>query len=121
MRHGALVKQSILVIVCAAFFFASVDAQSAWAAFFGGCIGVANVQLLRWRRAQVRTRRGLSAADSLKTFYGSALERFVLVAAVLAVGMGWLELEALPLLIGFAISQLAVLFLWNESGQTRAR
>ena len=41
------------------------------------------------------------------------------VAGLLAIGLGWLRLEALPLLIGFAISQLAVLLLWNESGKTR--
>lgn len=79
------------------------------------------MQLLRWRKSQVKTRRGLSARASLATFYVSALERFALVAVLLALGMGWMGLQPLALLIGFAVGQAAVLLLWSETDALRDR
>lgn len=114
MWRNALVKQVILVLICAALFYAAQGAEGAVAALYGGGVALANVQLLRWRKNQVRTRRGMTARASLATFFISALERFVLVAALLALGLGWMGLQPLALLIGFAVGQAAVLLLWSE-------
>jgi len=121
MWRNALVKQVILVLICAALFFAVQGAESALAALYGGGVALVNVQLLRWRKNQVRTRRGLSARASLATFFASALERFALVVALLALGLGWIELQPLALLIGFAVGQAAVLLLWSENHALRDR
>ena len=96
-------------------------AESALAALYGGATALANVQLLRWRRGQVKTRRGLTARASLVTFFASALERFALVAGLLAFGLGWLKLQPLALLIGFAVGQAAVLLLWSHNNAMRDR
>ncbi len=119
--RNALVKQVILVLICAASFFAAQGAESAWAALFGGTVALLNVQLLRWRKDQVKTRRGLTAGASLATFFVSALERFALVALLLALGLGWMKLQPLALLIGFAVGQAAVLLLWSQTDPLRDR
>ena len=121
MWRSALVIQVILVLVCAALFFASQGARSALAALFGGGIALLNVQLLRWRKNQVQDRRGLSAGQSLASFYRSALERFVLVVGLLALGLGWMELRPLPLVVGFVVGQIAMLLLWSEHNAPRDR
>lgn len=121
MWRNALVKQAVLVLICAALFSALQGAESALAALFGGAIALANVQLLRWRKGQVKTRRGLSARASLVTFFASAVERFALVAGLLALGLGWMKLQPLALLIGFAVGQVAVLLLWSEDTALRDR
>ena len=43
-------------------------------------------------------------------FYKSALMRFVLVIALLALGMGVLKLPALAVLIGFIVAQTGIFF-----------
>ncbi len=121
MGRRALVVQAILATVCAALFFASQGAESALSALFGGGIALLNVQLLRWRTHQVRSQRGLSAGRSLATFYKSALERLVLVVGLLALGMGWIELPPLPLVVGFAAGQVAMLLLWPQDNALRDR
>ncbi|MDH3713330.1 MAG: ATP synthase subunit I [Gammaproteobacteria bacterium] len=121
MWRYALVKQVILVLICAVLFFAARGAESAWAALFGGVVALLNVQLLRWRRDQVKTRRGLTARASLVTFFASAVERFALVVGLLAFGLGWMKLQPLALLIGFAVGQAAVLLLWSENNALRDR
>ncbi|MDH3451399.1 MAG: ATP synthase subunit I [Gammaproteobacteria bacterium] len=121
MWRNALAKQVILVLICAALFSAAQGAEDGLAALYGGATALLNVQLLRWRKNQVRTRRGLTARASLVTFFASALERFVLVAALLALGLGWIELQPLALLIGFAVGQAAVLLLWSENHALRDR
>ena len=121
MWRNALVKQVFLVLICAASFFVAQGAESALAALYGGAVALLNVQLLRWRKNQVKTRPGLTARASLATFFASALERFVLVAALLALGLGWIELQPLALLVGFAVGQAAVLLLWSEHHALRDR
>lgn len=121
MGRNALVVQAILIAVCAAVFFASRDAENGLSALFGGGIAVLNVQLLRWRTGQVQVRRGLSAGQSLVTFYRSALERYLVVIGLLALGMGWIELPPLPLVVGFVAGQVATLLLWSEDHALRDR
>lgn len=114
-----LIKQTILVTINAALFLALQGAGSGFAAFFGGAIALANVQLLAWRRRQSQLSRGMDARSSLRILYRSALERFAAVAALLALGMGFLDLAPLPLLVGFMVGQAAVLFMWSEQEQAR--
>jgi ATP synthase protein I len=49
----------------------------------------------------------VSTQRSMLSLYFGAVQRFVLVLALLAVGMGYLKLAPLPLLASFAIAQLA--------------
>lgn len=77
------------------------------ATLYGGGVAVLNAALLVWR-----WRRGLHEYHGdgdrhLKSFYRSSMERFFVVAIVLATGLGALRLDALPLLTGFIVGQLA--------------
>jgi len=76
------------------------------AALYGVLIALANTGLLMWRMR--RSAQGESGArQPLKGAYRSSVERFVLVAVLLGVGMGVLKLQPLALTVGFALGQLA--------------
>lgn len=105
----ALTVQMLLIAALGAVLLALEGAADAVAALFGGSIGVLNLLLLAWRAR--RTERGpvLSAQQSAKVLYLSALERFAAVAMMFMVGMGVLRLEPLPLIMGFVIALPALL------------
>jgi ATP synthase protein I len=80
----------------------------AGSACMGGLIAMANVSLLDWRRRHVDKGRALSAGESLRVLYRSAVERFVLVALLFAIALGMLQLDPLALITGFIAGQLAL-------------
>ena len=101
-----LVIQFILAAVVVGFFLFSRDGAAAQAAAYGGGMAL----LLAWMLG----RRALRAAEAAKTHPGSetfviymgAIQRFVVVLVLFALGMGWLALEPVPLLVAFAAAQL---------------
>jgi len=106
-----LVSQLLLVMAVSAGFFVLSGRFQALSAGFGGLLAAVNVLLLEWRRYQADRGRALSAGQSLRAVYRSALERFALVALLFALGLGVLKLDPAALLAGFVVGQLALVFL----------
>ena len=104
----ALGTQLVLVGLAAIGFFTLSGQFQALSALFGGAMAVLNLVLLGWRRKQADSGRALTAGQSLWALYRSAIERFALVLALFALGMGVLRLEPLPLLTGFIAGQLGL-------------
>ena len=104
----ALGTQLVLVGLAAVSFFTVSGRLQALSVLFGGAMAVLNLVLLAWRRQQADSGRALTAGQSLWALYRSAIERFALVLALFALGMGVLRLEPLPLLIGFIAGQLGL-------------
>jgi ATP synthase protein I len=108
-RIGAALRlQLVLVGVVACVFYALSGRFPALSVLFGGAMAAFNQVLLEWRRYQADSGRVLSAGQSLWALYRSAIERFALVLALFALGMGVLRLEPMPLLIGFIAGQLGL-------------
>lgn len=101
----ALGTQLVLVGLAVVSFFTLSGRFQALSVLFGGAMAVLNLVLLEWRRYQADTGRALTAGQSMWALYRSAIERFALVLALFALGMGGLRLEPLPLLIGFIAGQ----------------
>ncbi|UCC55857.1 MAG: ATP synthase subunit I [Gammaproteobacteria bacterium] len=109
-RIGAALRiQLVLVGLAAMVLFAVSGKFQALSALFGGAMATLNLVLLEWRRYQADSGRALSAGQSLWVLYRSAIERFALVLALFALGMGMLRLEPLSLLIGFVAGQFGLL------------
>ena len=100
--------QLVLVGLAAGVVYALSGHIQALSVLFGGAMAVFNVMLLEWRRYQADHGRALSAGQSLWALYRSAIERFALVLALFALGMGVLRLEPLPLLTGFIAGLLGL-------------
>jgi len=104
---GVLVAlQLALVIVTALAFLLTVGGMAAQAAVYGG--GVALLSTLLLGRRVLRAAELAKSAPGRETavLYIGAVQRFVLILALFALGMGWLRLEPLPLLVGYAVAQI---------------
>jgi ATP synthase protein I len=112
-----VVLQLLLIAVTSVVFFLCYGGFQAASVWYGGAIASANSLLLEWRRRGADTGRALSAGESIRVLYRTALERFVLVALLFAVGLGGLELDPPALLTGFIMGQLA-LFIKEYKGNT---
>jgi ATP synthase protein I len=109
-RIGAALRFQLLLVGIAAIVLLIVSGPfQALSALFGGAMATLNLGLLEWRRYQADSGRALSAGQSLWVLYRSAIERFVLVLGLFALGMGVLRLGPLSLLIGFIAGQLGLL------------
>jgi len=106
--RNALITQVFVVLVVAGIYAGLVGAASALGAVFGGCISIANGLLLFWRLNRGGKHPSGDPGRYLGSFFALAIERFVVVAALFAIGMGGLKLVPLPLMLGFIAGQVAL-------------
>ena len=104
------ILQLLLIAAASVIFFMLYGAFQAASVWCGGLIAMTHVLLLEWRRRRADRGRALSAGESLRLLYRTALERFVLVALLFAVALGTLQLDPLALITGFIVGQLALVF-----------
>jgi ATP synthase protein I len=100
-----LMVQLLLVLLAMLAYAAVKGSGSAWAAGYGGGIALANTIVMAWRVG-----RSNSSSRALVELYIGAGIRFALTLFLMAVGMGWLKLDPLALILGFAIAQVGYLF-----------
>ena len=105
--------QLLLIALTSAVFFIVYGGFQAGSAAFGGVIAGANCLLLDWRRNTANKGRALSAGESIRLLYRTAVERFVLVIVLFALGLGAWQLDPPALLTGFIVGQLALVFTGN--------
>jgi ATP synthase protein I len=103
--------QLALVAITSTVFFIVYGRFQAGSAGFGGIVAAINIGLLLWRRRRANTGRALSAGESLRVLYRSALERFLVIALLFALGLGVWRLDPLAVLAGFVAGQLALVFM----------
>jgi ATP synthase protein I len=99
-----------LVAITSTLFFLRYGGFEAGSAGFGGLVAAINVGLLLWRRSRTDSGPALSAGASLRVLYRSALERFIVIALLFALGLGIWRLAPLAVLAGFVAGQLALVF-----------
>ena len=102
--------QLLLLAATSVVFFMIYGVFQAVSAGCGGLIAMTNVLLLEWRRRRADSGRALSAGESLRLLYRTALERFVLIALLFALALGVLQLDAVALISGFIMGQVALVF-----------
>ncbi len=115
--RNALITQVFVVFIVAVVYAGLVGAASALGAVFGGCIAVANGLLLCWRLHRGGKHPHGDPGRHLRSFFASAMERFVVVVVLFAIGMGVLKLVPLPLLLGFIAGQVALVTSGLRSGK----
>lgn len=105
--HRVLAIQSILIAATAGVFLVVKGYTEAQAAMYGGAIALLSAWMLarRMRMAELASQTGPQMG--MQSLMIGAVLRFVVVLGLFALGMGWLELSPLPLIIGFAVAQVA--------------
>ena len=106
-----VVLQLLLLAATSSVFFIIDGGFRAGSVWCGGAIAIANGLFLEWRRHKADSGRALSAAESIRLLYRTALERWVLVVLLFVLGLGVLQLDPLAVLSGFIVGQLALVFI----------
>ena len=99
-----LIAQLLLVLLVMLAYAAVKGSGSAWAAGYGGGIALTNTIVMAWRVGRTHSRRAL-----IELYIGAGI-RFGLTLFLMAVGMGWLRLDPLALILGFAVAQVGYVF-----------
>ena len=109
MRRKLIAVQLVLVIICVAVTWAIRGSDFAMAAAYGGLVAIISAWLLSSRVERAGELAKRNVKWSVYSLLFGAVQRFVFVLAALALGMweGAFGLEAVPLLISFAVAQLA--------------
>lgn len=102
------VFQAAVAAISAALTYAYMGEPAARATWFGGMVAVTNTGLLAWRMRAGAQQAGRSPGQELARLVRSSLERFFMVALLIAAGLGWLKLMPAPLLLGFVLGQLVL-------------
>ena len=103
--RNILIAQLILTPVVAAVFLFMGKAQ-ALAALYGGGISIVNSLLMARRILRANEVLSRDPVRDVRSMYLGAMERFAVTLGALALGMGWLRLEPVALLVGFASAYL---------------
>lgn len=99
--------QGAITIIGAALTYFVVTPLAAKSVVYGSCVAVVGTLLLAWRFRQGESRENPGVDWYLRQAYRTAIERFVWVASMLAVGFGLLKLAPLWVLAGFVVGQAA--------------
>lgn len=102
--------QFLLIAAVAGVFYASQGWLAAVTVLYGVAIVALNSLLQVWQLKRADRIAGLSAERNMRYLYRCAAERFIATVALLAAGFGLLRLEPLPLLSGYIIGQVAVVY-----------
>jgi ATP synthase protein I len=106
-----LLKIQIVTLILIGFVFLLWQGASfAMAGMFGAAIVVGNTWLQRKHLILAAQFSKADAEKNLQRAYRCVLERWVLTLVLFAVGILVLSLSALPMLVGFIVTQFAVFF-----------
>jgi|GEM_PF-703911 len=99
--------QAIIITMVAWAYYALQGKFAAQAALFGGCVAIFNVWITNRRMRKAAYIAEVAPGKEIGVFYTTAIYRFLYTLAFFIIGMKALALEPLPLIISFALAQVA--------------
>lgn len=103
---GIITLQAMFGVLIAVAGYELAGGEAAKALCFGAMIALSNTLLLAWHAVRMSKKAVQDPRLDLVIFVRSSAERFFLVMLCLAAGLGWLKLQAVFLMVGFALGQL---------------
>jgi len=120
-RRKILTIQLLLVSAGVVLFWLTMGWQAGAGALYGSLIVALNIRMQAWQLKRADRIAGLSAERNLRYMYRCAAERFLATVTLLAIGIGMLRLEPLPLLAGYIIAQVAMVYRWFLESSARRK
>jgi len=120
-RRKIFTIQLLLVGAGVVLFWLTMGWQAGAAALYGSLIVALNIRMQVWQLKRADRIAGLSAERNLRYLYRCAAERFLATVTLLAIGIGLLRLEPLPLLAGYIIAQVAMVYRWFLESSARRK
>lgn len=120
-KKQILIGQAAIIVAHAALFGLFLGLASAAAALFGSLIVIISSLMQVWQLKRADHIAGREAGNNLRYLYRCTLERYVVTVALFAAGIGALQLAALPLISGFILAHVAMVFRWFLESSLRRR
>lgn len=115
-----MIGQAAIIAAVALIFWLAMGLAEAAAALFGSMIVVLNNLVQVWQLKRADRIAGRDANSNLSYLIRCTIERYVVTVALFVAGIGALKMAALPLISGFIIGHVAMIFRWFlESGLRR--
>ena len=106
-----LLTTQLFITLSVALFFTLTGGNGWLAAIYGGLITILNFTMLN-HGLTLATQHGPENSNmGILILYGGAVIRFVMVMILFAIGIGYLKLQAVPMIAAFALAQLGSLIL----------
>lgn len=105
-----LVIQLVTLVATTVFFLCWQGYATAIAAAFGCGISLGNTLLQRWHLVKSVESAKSDAGKNLGKAYRCVIERWIWTFLMFAIGFGLFREEALPLLVGFIVTQCVLFF-----------
>ena len=105
-----LLIQSALIVAVSVYLVLSKGNEFGLAALYGGAASVAGTIVSGWRVKVAADEAVNNTTLGMAEFYKATALRFITIIALLALGMGVLDMEALGILIGFIAAQAGYFF-----------
>lgn len=112
----AAIAQVVLTALSAALVYPFMGEIAVRSYGYGGVVALTNTLLLSWRMRSSARQPGQRPQQELFRLYRSSVERFFVVALLIAAGLGWLKLMPALLLTGFVIGQMVLVVSTITSG-----
>ncbi len=109
INHLLKVQTFVLVITVLIILWLQ-GSNASLACLYGGGIAIANTLLQRWHLVSAAVNAKSDAGKNLRKAYRCVIERWCLTIILFAVGFSVLVIKPMPLMIGFIVTQLALLF-----------
>lgn len=107
--RSVLITQAIVTLLAVSAGAAWMGERGGFAGLWGAATALANGLLLSWRLQQAQRPIPINALRDLGRFYFSAIERLLVVGALLALGLGVFKLSPPVVLLAFIAGQLALI------------
>ena len=105
-----LLIQAALIAAVSVYLVLSKGNEFGLAALYGGAASVAGTLVSGWRVKVAADEAVNNTTLGMAEFYKATALRFITIIALLALGMGVLDMEALGILIGFIAAQAGYFF-----------
>ena len=105
--YRLIIVQVILTFIVALAYLAFQNINGFFAALFGGSITLSGTVLMAWRISRAGEAASTEKQQGYIEIYIGAIQKFVLTLVLMALGMGYLQLNPLAILVGFAVTQLS--------------
>lgn len=106
--RGVISTQLIISVIVAAVFLTKGTWESV-AALYGGLASICITIFLLWGIKRATEAAKENPGKSMRILYVGAVQRFLLVLGLLAMGLALFKLDPIAMCVGFALAQLSYL------------
>ena len=104
-----VISTQLIISIIVAVVFLTKGYWESLAAIYGGLVSICISMLLLWSFKRANDAAKIDPGKSMRILYFGAVQRFVLVLGLIAVGIGLFKLDPTALVVGFALAQAGYL------------